>query len=64
MRADLVDDLPYELAIADHDRTYSCLAVYDGNSIAGVLVNDAGAAAEWTVDVFESYRAGAKTVAE
>jgi predicted transcriptional regulator len=66
LRAYLVDDLPYGLVIADQgDRTYGCLVVYDGNSsIAGVLVNDTEAAAEWATDVFASYRERAEPVAD
>ena len=65
VRAYRTDDLPYGRIVADHgEQTYGSLVVYDGNSIAGVMVNDTDAAVEWATDVFERYRAAAEPVAK
>lgn len=64
-RPSVTDDVPYGLAIADHDdNTVCCLVVYDNSSIAGVLVNDTPAAIDWATSVYESYRDAATPVSE
>lgn len=56
--------LPYALWLMDTpDATYTGLTAYDAGGVAGLLINDTGAAVEWARTQYESYRERASPTA-